>query len=54
MNKSKIWRGTTFNGKISQHAKFDTKFRRLQRISYCHVIYRRKYKWYEALLMTDK
>tara|TARA_R100000544_G_scaffold18697_1_gene8923 strand:+ start:183 stop:1331 length:1149 start_codon:yes stop_codon:yes gene_type:complete len=36
-NKSDNWRGTTFNGKISQHAKYDKSAKaRLERVSYCH------------------
>ena len=50
-NKSKIWRGTTFNGKISQHAKFDKKFQRLQRISYCHEYIGESISGYEELLL---
>ena len=51
-NKSKLWRGTTFNGKISQHAKFDKKASsRLQRISYCHEYIGDSISGYEELLL---
>ena len=54
-NKSDIWRGTTFNGKISQHAKYDKNAKgRLERVSYCHEYVGEGLSGYEELLKPIK
>lgn len=50
-NRSDKWRGTTFNGKISKHAKYDKNAKgRLERISYCHEYIGEGTSGYEELL----
>lgn len=54
-NKSDKWRGTTFNGKISQHAKYDKSAKgRLERVSYCHEYIGEGISGYEELLKPIK
>jgi len=54
-NNSDDWRGTTFNGKVSQHAKYDKNAKsRLERVSYCHEYIGEGISGYEELLKPIK
>lgn len=54
-DNSKKYRGTTFNGKISQHAKYDKNAKgRLERVSYCHEYIGKGISGYEDLLLPIK
>lgn len=54
-NRSDKWRGTTFNGKVSQHAKYDKSAKsRLERVSYCHEYIGEGLSGYEELMLPIK
>ena len=54
-NNSDNWRGTTFNGKKSSHAKHDKNAKsRLERISYCHEYIGESIGGYSELLKPIK